>query len=68
MADRRSQPYRRGPRVPGPALTAMMKGRTASGFNPKDLERNVQKLVSAGKSRKRPERPTRPERPQRPPR
>jgi hypothetical protein len=54
--------------MPGPALTAMMKGRTAAGFNPKDLERNVQKLVSAGKSRKRPERPTRPERPLRPPR
>jgi hypothetical protein len=54
--------------MPGQALNAMLKGRTASGYNPKDLERNVQKLVSAGRSRKRPERPTRPERPPRPPR
>jgi hypothetical protein len=68
MADRRSQPYRKGPRMPGQALNAMLKGRTSSGYNPKDLERNVQKLVSAGRSRKRPERPARPERPQRPPR
>lgn len=64
---RRTQPYRKGPRQPGAALNAMLKGRTASGHNPKDLERNVQRLVREGK-RKRPARPARPERPQRPPR
>jgi hypothetical protein len=63
---REAQPYRKGPREPGPALTAMLKGRTSSGFNPKDIERNVQRLVRAGQARKRPERPSRPERPPRP--
>jgi hypothetical protein len=46
---REAQPYRKGPRQPGFALDAMLKGRTASGFNPKDIERNVQRLVRAGK-------------------
>jgi len=64
---RRTQPYRKGPRQPGQALTAMLKGRTASGFNPKDIERNVQKLTRAGASQKnRPERSARPDRPARP--
>jgi hypothetical protein len=62
---REAQPYRKGPRQPGFALDAMLKGRTASGFNPKDIERNVQRLVAAGK-RKRPDRPARPDRPSRP--
>jgi hypothetical protein len=63
---REAQPYRRGPRQPGFALDAMLKGRTSSGFNPKDIERNVQRLVRAGQARKRPDRPSRPVRPSRP--
>jgi hypothetical protein len=59
---RTTQPYRTGARHPGPALTAMLKGRTTSGWNPKDVER-VQLLMRAGK---RPPRPVRPQRPQRP--
>jgi hypothetical protein len=47
------------------ALTAMLKGRTASGHNPKDLERNVQMLMRAKKPGKRPARPARPPRPPR---
>jgi hypothetical protein len=64
---RRAQPYRKGSplRTPGMALSAMLKGRTASGHNPKDLERNVQMLMRAKKSPKRPARPARPPRPPR---
>jgi len=62
--DRRTQPFRRGARQPGPPLTAMLRGRTSSGWNPKDIERAAM-LVKAGKSR---QRPTRPPRVQRPPR
>jgi hypothetical protein len=47
------------------ALTAMLRGRTASGHNPKDLERNVAMLTRAKKPTKRPARPARPPRPQR---
>jgi hypothetical protein len=47
------------------ALDAMRRGRTASGHNPKDLERNVQMLMRAKKSPKRPARPARPPRPPR---
>jgi len=42
----------------------MLRGRTSSGWNPKDIERAAM-LVKAGKSR---QRPTRPPRVQRPPR
>lgn len=56
-----TQPYRKGARQPGPALTAMMRGRTSGGYNPMDAARNVQKLTAAGKRR-----PTRPPRPPRP--
>lgn len=66
MSTRQSQPYRKGPRQPGMALNAMLKGRTSSGFNPKDIERNVAKMKQAGKQPSRPERPARPERPGRP--
>jgi hypothetical protein len=67
MATRRSQPYRQGPRVPGVALDAMKRGRSASGSNPQDA---VRAFMSAAKKRtsKRPDRPPRPERPPRPPR
>jgi hypothetical protein len=51
--------------MPGMALNAMLKGRTASGHNPKDLERNVQMLMRSKKSGKRPARPARPSRPPR---
>jgi len=55
--------------MPGMALNAMLKGRTSSGFNPKDIERNVQVMQRAKQaSRKRPPRPERPPRPDRPPR
>jgi hypothetical protein len=65
---RRAQPYRKGSplRQPGAALNAMLKGRTAAGFNPKDLERNMQTLQRAAKAPKRPARPARPPRPDRP--
>lgn len=64
---RASQPYRKGSslRLPGMALTAMKRGRTATGFNPKDMERNMA-LIRRVKARTRPERPARPERPPRP--
>jgi hypothetical protein len=67
---RLTQPYRKGARNPGPALTAMTRGRSFGGGNPKDLERSVQRLISAGmgKTSARPARPARPPRPQRPPR
>jgi hypothetical protein len=66
---RRSQPYRKGSslRLPGMALTAMKRGRTAAGFNPKDIERDVA-MVQRVKARARPQRPARPDRPPRPPR
>lgn len=63
---RQSQPYRKGSalRKPGFALTAMLRGRTAAGHNPQDLQRNVQRLMAAKKTqRKRPVRPARPQRP-----
>jgi hypothetical protein len=47
------------------ALTAMKRGRTATGFNPKDLERNMD-MMRRAKARARPERPPRPDRPSRP--
>lgn len=66
---RRSQPYRKGqPRMPGTALTNMLRGRTTGGFNPADTTR-AQFLVKAanrrGKPGSRPKRPPRPARPAR---
>jgi hypothetical protein len=58
---RLTQPYRKGPRVPGQALTAMLKGRAANGTNPADVKR-AGYLMAAGR-RKRPARPARPARP-----
>lgn len=60
---RLTQPYRRGARQPGPALNAMLKGRTSAGYNPMDAKRNVQSLVAAGK--RRPKRAPRVPRPPR---
>jgi hypothetical protein len=64
---RATQPMRRGARAPSAALTAMLRGRTAAGWNPADVHRAAQRtkmLVSAG----RPKRPARSPRPARPPR
>jgi hypothetical protein len=65
LSGRQTQPYRRGPRMPGQALTNMLRGRSATGFNPADITRAAF-LVKAGKGkRKRPARPPRPARPAR---
>jgi hypothetical protein len=58
---RLTQPYRKGARVPGQALTAMLKGRAANGTNPADVKR-AGYLMAAGR-RKRATRPPRPPRP-----
>lgn len=66
---RRTQPYRKNQlRMPGPALTNMLRGRTTSGFNPADVTR-AQFLVKAAKGRRKPgSRPSRPPRAPRNPR
>ena len=61
---RQTQPYRQGARHPGPALNAMLRGRTFGGWNPKDVERAAF-LRRAAVRPKRPTRPARPGRPQR---
>jgi len=63
-ATRKTQPYRKGARVPTDALRAMVKGRTAGGANPADVSRMAQQLATAGESRgsARPPRPARPAR------
>lgn len=61
---RSTQPYRRGARSPGAALTAMLKGRTSAGWNPIDAQRDAQN-VKALTTRRRPQRPARPKRPSR---
>jgi hypothetical protein len=65
-ATRHTQPYRKGNRTPTMALTAMLRGRTAGGWNPQDITRMAQKLSNASPARS--QRPARPPRPQRPPR
>ena len=63
MPTRSTQPYRKGkPRPPGQALLNMMRGRTATGQNPADIQRAAQAMIRAGK------RPTRTSRAPRPPR
>lgn len=43
------QPYEGStPQVPGMALMAMMAGRTAGGFNPMDVRRQVQRQARGG--------------------
>jgi hypothetical protein len=62
-ATRTTQPYRKGlARAPGAALTAMLKGRTTTGYNPADAKRAAA-LIAAAKRHKRPARPQRPKRP-----
>lgn len=42
------QPYSRaGGQAPGPALTAMLAGRTLFGFNPQDTQRRAQLAARA---------------------
>lgn len=60
---RATQPYRKGPRQPGAALTAMLRGRTAGGHNPADVSRVAMLMRAKGKTKRR-----RPQRPERPPR
>lgn len=43
---RRTQPYRRGPRQPGLALSAMLRGATLHSYNPMDVQRKVLSRVS----------------------
>lgn len=38
-----SQPYRKGPRMPGAALSAMLRGKPASLPNPQDAKRRMVK-------------------------
>jgi hypothetical protein len=53
-ATRRTQPYRRNSRrLLGPALGNMQRGRTVSGYNPKDMDRLIQKQVTRRKKRRR---------------
>jgi hypothetical protein len=42
------QPYAKaGGQMPGPALLAMLGGRTLGGYNPQDVTRSLQSLASA---------------------
>jgi hypothetical protein len=54
---RRTQPYRAGARHPGGALTAMTRGRTFGGYNPKDLERRVAMLTRKRRDKRGPRQP-----------
>jgi hypothetical protein len=63
---RRVQPYRKGAREPGAALTAMTRGRDFQGGNPQDAVRRVQMLMRAGKAQNGQPRGPRPARPARP--
>jgi hypothetical protein len=53
---RSTQPYRVGPRQQSQALLAMLRGRTTSGFNPKDVERGVAKMNRKTKATRAPRR------------
>jgi hypothetical protein len=50
---RTSQPYRKGStlRAPGDALRAMLKGATATGYNPQDVKRAAYLTNAAARSR-----------------
>ena len=50
---RRTQPYRKGPRAPSPALTNMQRGKTLHGQNPQDVPRLASKKAAARKRRVR---------------
>ena len=58
---RRAQPYRAtGARHPSGALTAMLRGRTMGGYNPKDLERNTALLTRKRRAGRGPRPPRTP--------
>lgn len=67
---RRAQPFRRGSdlRTPGAALDAMLKGRSATGWNPKDIERAAELKRASSRASVRVPRATRPPRAPRAPR
>lgn len=48
-----SQPYRKGPRMPGAALSAMLRGKPAYLPNPQDVNRRAMKHRGARRRRKR---------------
>lgn len=65
---RATQPYRKGPRTPGLALTAMLRGRTVGGMNPADTKRAAAAMPKWWDNARRAPRKPRPQRPVRPPR
>lgn len=48
------QPYKRGKRMPGAALSAMLRGSPRYLPNPQDSKRKVQRIAKARRRRKRP--------------
>jgi hypothetical protein len=65
---RATQPYRQGPRMPGAALNAMLKGHTAGGYNPADAKRAGYLIAAGKKMAGRPSRKPRTQRSARTPR
>lgn len=59
------QPYAKGARNPGDALTNMRRGATLNGYNPQDAIRRVQVMMRATENKQRGPRPARPARPAR---
>lgn len=59
---RTTQPYRKGSAIrnPGPALQAMLRGRSLHGTNPADQRRAL--MLKKAKRKTRPSRPARPPR------
>lgn len=49
---RTTQPYRRGARIGGPVLSSMLKGATASGSNPADVQRGLARMARARTGRR----------------
>lgn len=47
------QPYRKGPRMPGAALSAMLRGRASYAPHPHAMKRHAQKLAAARRPRRR---------------
>lgn len=49
-----TQPYKRGARHPGAALSAMLRGKPGYLPNPQDAKRRAQKLAGSRRRRARP--------------
>jgi hypothetical protein len=49
-----TQPYRKGPRMPGAALSAMLRGSPRYLPNPQTAKRRVQRISRAKRRRPRP--------------